>query len=194
MRTRIIGALALLLSGVAVAQSSPSISPETVVVPSGTLRLKGFLWRPAGTSRFPVVLFVHGSGSTDAAHTADLAITDAAAILAPVFIKHGYAFLYLFRRGQGLSADQAPFMQDFLRGEKAAGGDEARKRWQFALLTTDQLDDVRAGVSFLKKLPAVDPNRIVVAGPSFGGQLTLLAAERDSPLRAAVTFGAAAAS
>ncbi len=29
-------------------------------------------------------------------------------------------FLYLFRRGQGLSADQAPFMQDLLQREEAA--------------------------------------------------------------------------
>ena len=62
------------------------------------------------------------------------------------------------------------------------------------MLTTDHLDDVIAGLSFLKKLPHVDANRIAIAGHSFGGQLTLLAAERDSSVRAAVTFGAAAGS
>ena len=51
-----------------------------------------------------------------------------------------------------------------------------------------------AGLSFLKKLPHVDANRIAIAGHSFGGQLTLLAAEHDSSARAAVTFGAAAGS
>src|SRR5579859_3836673 len=40
----------------------------------------------------------------------------------------------------------------------------------------------------------VDSHRIAVVGHSFGGQLTLLAAERDSSLRAAVTFSAAASS
>ncbi|HEY2933591.1 MAG TPA: prolyl oligopeptidase family serine peptidase [Acidobacteriota bacterium] len=65
---------------------------------------------------------------------------------------------------------------------------------QFVLLTTDHLDDVSAGLSFLKGLREVDAHRIAVAGHSFGGQLTLLAAERDSSLRAAVTFGAAAGS
>lgn len=194
MSRRLFFGLTLLLSSVAVAQSAPSISPETVVVPSGNLRLKGFLWRPAGTARIPAVLFVHGSGSTDAAHTGELAITDAAAMLVPVFVKHGYAFLYLFRRGQGLSADQAPFMQDLLQREKAAKGDEARKHLQFVLMTTDQLDDVMAGLSFLKTLPGIDPHRIAVIGHSFGGQLALLAAERDITLRAAVAFGAAAAS
>jgi dienelactone hydrolase len=111
-----------------------------------------------------------------------------------VFVKHGYAFLYLFRRGQGLSADQGPFMQDVLQREKAANGDEARKRLQIVLMTTDHLDDVMAGLSFLKGLRGIDARRIAIAGHSFGGQLTLLAAERDNTLRAAITFGAAAAS
>jgi dienelactone hydrolase len=46
---------------------------------------------------------------------------------------------------------------------------------------------------FLKNLPGIDAHRVAVAGHSFGGQLTLLAAERNN-IRAAVTFGAAAAS
>gem|GEM_PF-3850031 len=114
--------------------------------------------------------------------------------LAPTFIKHGYAFLDLFRRGQGLSADQGPFMQDVLQREKDTKGEKARKRLQFVLLTTDHLDDVTAGLLFLKNLPGVDSRRIAVVGHSFGGQLTLLAAERDTSLRAAVTFSAAASS
>ena len=85
-------------------------------------------------------------------------------------------------------------MQDLVQREKMAKGEEARKRLQFRLLTTDHLDDVTAGLSFLKSLRGVDPHRIAIAGHSFGGQLTLLAAERDKTIRAAVTFGAAAAS
>src|SRR5271166_2957869 len=194
MSMRLFFAFAFLLSPLTTVQSAPPISPRTVVVPSGNLRLKGFLWKPAGSAPSPAVLFVHGSGSSDGAHTSGFAITDAAAMLAPVFVKHGYAFFYLFRRGQGLSADQGPFMQDVLQREQAAKGDEARKRLQFVLMTTDHLDDVMAGLSFLKALPGIDSHRIAVVGHSFGGQLTLLAAEHDRSLRAAVTFGAAAAS
>lgn len=185
---------ALLLPCAAVGQSSPLMAPQTVEIPSGNLRLKAFLWNPAGRGPFPAVLFNHGSGGTDAAQTAGVPITEAAERLAPLFVKHGYAFLYLFRRGQGLSADQAPFMQDVLQREEVAKGKDARQHLQFILSTTEQLDDVIAALSFLKGVPGVDSRRIAVAGHSFGGQLTLFAAERDSTLRAAVTFGAAAAS
>ena len=87
-------------------EETPSVVPDTVVLPSGKLRLKAFLWKPAGPGPFPAVLFCHGSGGTDADHTAGIPITEAAEKLAPPFLKQGYAFLYLFRRGQGLSADQ----------------------------------------------------------------------------------------
>jgi dienelactone hydrolase len=186
--------LAFLLASVAAGQSSPATAPRTVVIPAGNLRLKGFLWTPAGSGPFPAVLFCHGSGSTDPQHTSGFAITAAAEKLAPVFVKHGYAFLYLFRRGQGLSADQGPFTQESLQREEAAKGKDARKNLHFVLLTKDHLDDVTAGLSSLKGQPEIDARRIAVVGHSFGGQLALLAAERDSSLRAAVTFAAAAGS
>ncbi|MGB7620965.1 MAG: alpha/beta fold hydrolase, partial [Terriglobia bacterium] len=194
MRTLRCFVFALLFSGVVVGQSSPSIAPQTVDIRSGNLRLKAFLWTPAGAGPFPAVLFNHGSGGADPEHTAGLTMTEAAEQLGPLFVKHGYAFLYLFRRGHGLSTDQGPFMQDLLQREKAAKGDEARKHLQFVLLTTDHLDDVLAALSFLKTARGVDPHRIAIAGHSFGGQLALLAAERYPTMRAAVTFAAAAGS
>jgi dienelactone hydrolase len=192
-----IAGLSLLLTLVriaAAADEGAASAHETVVIPSGALQLKGFLWRPKGTGPFPVVLFNHGSGSVDPGHTGPLAITDAAERLGPIFVKHGYAFLYPFRRGQGLSADQGPFMQNVLQREEAAKGKEASQHLQFVLMTTDHLDDVLASLTFLRNLAWIDSHRIAMAGHSFGGQLTLLAAERDSSVRAAITFGAAAAS
>jgi carboxymethylenebutenolidase len=182
----------LLLSLSALGQSAPSMVPQVVEFASGKPRLKAYLWIPPGPGPFPGVLFNHGSGGTDADHTAGMPITQAANVLAPFFVKHGYAFLYPFRRGQGPSASQAPFMQDLLRHEEDSRGREARQHLQFVLLTTDHLDDVMAGLAFLKTVPGIDPHRIAVAGNSFGGSLTLLAAERDKTVRAAVTFAAAA--
>jgi carboxymethylenebutenolidase len=187
-------ACVLVLSLSALSQSTPSMVPQTIEFPSGKLRLKGYLWKPAGAGPFPAVLFNHGSGGADADHTAGMPITQAANVLAPFFVKHGYAFLYPFRRGHGPSASQAPFMQDVLRHEEESRGKEARQHLQFVLLTTDQLDDVMAALAFLKTVPGIDPHRIALAGHSFGGQLTLLAAEHDKTVRAAVTFAAAAGS
>ncbi len=192
MRTLRFCVFALLFSGISVGQAAPSTAPQIVEIPSGNVRLKAFLWKPEGSGPFPAVLFNHGSGGADAAHTAGRAITEAAEQLAPLFTKRGYAFLFLFRRGQGLSADQAPFIQDVLQREETAQGKEARRHLQFVLLTTDQLDDVMAALSFLKTAPGIAPRHIAVAGHSFGGQLTLLAAERDRSVRAAISFAAAA--
>ena len=192
-----IGTLAFLfvlpLAALAV-EPQVSIAPETVVVPSEKLRLKAFLWKPAGPGPFPAILFCHGSGGADADHTAGLPITEAAVKLAPLFISHGYAFLYLFRRGQGLSADQGPFMQDVLQREETAKGIESRQHLQFVLATTDHFDDLIAGLTFLKATPGIDPKRVAIVGHSLGGQLTLLAVERDNTIRAAVTVSAAAGS
>ena len=188
-------AACLLLLGIATfAKPVPAFAPQVVTIQSGKLHLKAYLWRPAGPGPFPAVLFNHGSGGATADVTAGMQITEAAEILAPFFVKHGYAFLYPFRRGQGLSADQAPFMQDALRREEESKGKDARQHLQFVLLTTEQIDDVMAALAFLKSAPQIDPTRIAVVGHSFGGQLTLLAAERDPGVRAAVTFAGAAGS
>jgi dienelactone hydrolase len=184
----------LFLSLPAFGQSVQSMAPQVVEFASGKLRLKAYFWKPAGTGLFPAVLFNHGSGGDDADHTANMPITQAADVLAPFFVKHGYAFLYPFRRGQGPSASQAPFMQEVLRREEESKGKGARQHLQFVLLTTEQLDDVMAALAFLKTMPGIDPRRIAVAGHSFGGQLTLLAAGSDKTIRGAVTFAAAAGS
>ena len=44
----------------------------------------------------------------------------------------------------------------------------------------------------MTKQPGIDPSRVAIAGQSFGGNLTLLASERERRLRAAVAFAAAA--
>jgi dienelactone hydrolase len=186
--------VALLLSMAAWGESAQPAGPEIVVIPSGRLRLKGFLWRPAGPGPFPAVLFNHGSGGADAAHTAGMTMTEAAERLGRLFVKHGYAFFYPCRRGQGLSADQSPFMLDLLQKEEAAKGEDARLRLQLIFTTMDHLDDEMAALAFLKSAPGIDVHRIAVAGHSFGGKLTLLEVERDADLRAAVAFAAAAES
>src|SRR5688500_4082850 len=82
-------------AGPSASQTPPS--PAHVVITSGDLKLHGLLWIPQGTGRFPAVLFNHGAERGD---------VQQASLIGPVFARHGYVFLYLFRRGHALSADQ----------------------------------------------------------------------------------------
>lgn len=190
MRTLRLLVFGLLAQGVLFAQVARPAS-QTITIPCGDLRLKALLWMPAGNGPFPAVLFNHGSG-TDAEHTGGMTMTEAAATLAPVFVDHGYAFLYLFRRGQGLSDDQGSYMGDVLRTEEAAKGADASRHLQFVMLNTEFIDEVMSGLASLRDMPKIDPRRVAVVGHSFGGQLALLAAERDPKMRAVVAFDGAA--
>jgi dienelactone hydrolase len=138
------------------------------------------------------VLFNHGSWPTEARSGRPAReIFAQAATLGPVFARHGYVFLFLFRRGAGLSAGQGTHVGDLLDKELAAHGQEARNQLQMRLLETDELSDALAGLTFLRALPEVDSRHVAVAGHSFGGSLTLLLAERDGALAAAVDFAGA---
>jgi carboxymethylenebutenolidase len=195
MKTIIVLTLGLQLSAVALAQGVSSsglpAAAQIVVVRSGELHLNGYFWKPVGPGPFPAILFNHGSGADDPQYTADRTMAQAASDLAPLFLKHGYAFLYLCRRGQGLSADQGPFVQDLLKQAEARGA-EARKQLHYQLITGSQLDDALAGLTFLKAAPDIDPKRIAIMGHSFGGMLTLLCGDHDTTIRAEVTFAAGA--
>jgi carboxymethylenebutenolidase len=196
MRRRLLFTIALMVVSVRPAHVAEPARPQIVTVASGDLRLKAFLWKPSGRGPFPAVVFNHGRSDTARQHSVQLGMTleNAARIFGPVFVRHGFVFLYPFRRGEGPSADQGRFIGDLLEQEEAVNGVEARRHLQVTLMTTEHLQDANAALSFLEHLPFVDAHRVGVVGHSFGGQLTLLQASRDRDVRAAVTFGAAAAS
>lgn len=180
-------ALVLALAGRAVGQGFGM--PDTLTIASGTLRLRALLWRPASRGPFPAVLFNHGSYANR-----DSLRMDEAAILGPLFARHGYVFLLLFRRGVGLSATQGPSDGELMAQGLAAKGQEGRNRIQLELLETEDLQEASAAMALLRARPDVDRHRLAVVGHSFGGSLSLLLAARDTAIRAAVVFGAAAAS
>jgi dienelactone hydrolase len=62
------------------------------------------------------------------------------------------------------------------------------------LLENEEMREAQAGLAFLRALPEVDTSRIVVAGHSFGGSLSLLLAASDSAVRAVVDFSGSARS
>jgi carboxymethylenebutenolidase len=170
--------IALLLLVSAIIQ----INAETAIVPSGKLKLHAQIWRPEGKGEFPGILFNHGRGGTPHPE-----------IIAPVFVKHGYVFLAIARRGEWISSDQGENIDNLVDQERQTKGADAAKQLQVKLMETDHLNDALSGLAYLKTLPYVDANRIAVVGHSFGGSLTLLLSERDHSIRAAVNFGGAAA-
>src|SRR5215467_10244355 len=139
-----------------VAVGQPAAGPKTVVVHDGPVTLHGLLWRPAGTGPFPAILLNHGSGRSREELERLGPYEGQAETLGPVFARHGYVVLFLFRQGVGLSADQGTNAVDLMTAEFAAHGQDARNRLQLELLEGRELSDAAAGLSFLRGMRDVD--------------------------------------
>jgi dienelactone hydrolase len=149
------------------------------------------LWRPQGRGPFPAILLNHGSGRTPEDLKRLGSYEKNAETLGPVFARHGYVFLYLFRRGVGLSTDQGANAVDLMNSESASHGQDARNALQMQLLENREMDDALSALKFLRALSYVDAKDVAVIGHSFGGSLTVLMAEREPNLRAVVVFSGA---
>ena len=170
-------ALALLLvlstAGKAIAQSQP----EEVVFPSAGRQLHGFLWKPAGSGPFRAIVWNHGSEKMPGSEP----------VLANFYTAHSYVFFVPHRRGQGRSPG------DYIQDQVAQAGPGQRAVRVVELLQAE-VDDVIAGLNYLKSQPFVDPARIAISGCSYGGIQTLLAGERDLGVKALVPFAPGAMS
>jgi carboxymethylenebutenolidase len=187
-RVFILAVLVLTATLATTAKGQAAGGPDTVVVHNGSVTLHALLWRPQGRGPFPAILLNHGSGRTRAQLEQLGPYEGQADTLGPVFARHGYVFLFLFRRGVGLSTDQGTNAVDLMNAEFAAHGQEARNALQLQLLENRELSDAVAGLAFLRALPTVEPARVAIVGHSFGGSLSLLLAEREPNLRAVVIF------
>jgi carboxymethylenebutenolidase len=167
------------------AQSSATVvAGEVVTFPSGPRTLHGVLHKPTGTGPFPAVLYNHGSAP-------GMTPVEAANALGPVFAARGWLFFMPFRRGQALSADAGPYIMDEIRAARARDGMPAASATMVRLLTTDHLEDQLAALAWLRASGLAQPNRIAVAGNSFGGIETVLGAERGGYCAAIDSAGAA---
>ena len=159
--------------------------PDTVYVQSGNLTLKALLWRPLGTGPFATIIFCHGSYASD--DTIHDPIKEAS-VPGPVFARNGYIYLALFRRGVGLSRGQGLNSADLIESTFKKNGLEGRNKVQLEQLETAQMQDMLAGIGYLRKRPDADTSRITIVGHSFGGSLALLVAEHEPRLSAVVVF------
>ena len=165
--------------------------PETVVVHNGPITLHALLWRPQGRGPFPAILLNHGSGRTREELKQLGPYEGQAETLGPVFARHGYVFLFPFRQGVGLSADQGMSAVNLMNSELAAHGQDARNALQLRLLENRELSDAAAALAFLRGLPEVDARNVAIVAHSFGGSLTIIQAEKEPNLRAVVIFSGA---
>ena len=148
-----------------------ALGANVVSFPSGHLALRGVLYKPAGKGPFPAVLYNHGSAMENSA---------ASAALGPLFAHHGWVFFMPHRRGQGFSASAGSYIRDEIAGAFKTGGFSGAAAVMIRLLETDHLNDQLATLAWLRKRGYVQPDRIAVAGNSFGGIETVLGAERGS--------------
>lgn len=187
----LVSTLLLVVSTSVVAEAPMPRGPEAVVVHNGPIALQALVFRPQGPGPFPAVLLNHGSGRAAADLERLGPYEGNAGKLGPLFARHGYVLLYLFRRGVGPSSDQGASAVDLMNRESAEHGEAARNTLQLQLLEGREMADARAALAFLRALPGVNPARIGLIGHSFGGSLTVLMAEREADLRAVVLFSAA---
>lgn len=142
-----------------------SFTRQLTSFPSGNLVLRGVLFKPEGKGPFPAVLFNHGSYKDP---------SDAIEVLGPVFARRGWVLFAPHRRGQGLSAEAGPYIQDQIRAAWQHGGVDEASATMVRLLETDHLSDQTAAFEWLKKQLFVSVKRIAVFGNSFGGVEALL--------------------
>jgi carboxymethylenebutenolidase len=180
---RVAAAVLIVQLGITTATGQkPSYNKQRVTYRSGGLTLVGFVYKPDGPGPFPTVIWNHGSEK----NPGDGPQFDS---VAEIFVPVGYAVFAPTRRGHGTS--EGIYIADVLNAPRRDGL-ETRGSIMVRLLETEQLEDQFAGILYAKSLSFVDQSRMVVAGCSFGGIQTLLAAERDGTFKAALPISPAA--
>lgn len=155
---------------------------ENVTFPSGGFTLRGWIYKPQGNGPFPTVVWNHGSEKNPKAHP-DLGM---------FYTQHGYVLFLPVRHGH--DGSPGPYIQDTLKEFKAHTQNKQLVQQKAVELQREYNRDVVAAIGWLKKQPYVDPNRIAVTGVSYGGIQTLLTAEKNLGLRAAIPFAPGAMS
>jgi len=139
-------------------------------------RLHGDVLKPEGTGPFPAVVYNHGSEKDPG--------LDVFEQVGQFFQAHGWVAFFPYRRGT--KGSEGPYWKDAVDARPEAERPEA----VVAELEREN-DDVLAGIDWIARQPYVDARRVAVAGCSFGGIHTVLAAERSQAIYAAVDFAGA---
>jgi len=96
--------------------SLAAAASETVAFNSGSKVLHGRLYKPAGAGPFHAILYNHGSAP-------GLLNDQAFDLIGRLFVAREWVFFAPYRRGQGLSSDAGPYIQDQIRAAQNSGGE-----------------------------------------------------------------------
>lgn len=120
------------------------------------IRLEAFIYRPTGEGRFPTLVLSHGSAA--GAPQTSLPARD----LASYFVSRGFAVLVPMRRGRGQSSGVSREYEDRHCDPSA---------WEPGL--RDAMEDLSASLDYAGAVAGLDTSRIVLAGVSRGGFLSV---------------------
>ncbi len=143
-----------------VAESHSPGPPETVAVHNGSVTLHGRSGARRAEGRFPPPCSTTAVAACEKSWLGSAHTSGRLKILGPVFAGYGNVFLFLFRRGVELSADQNASAIELMNSELAAHGQESRNALQLHLLENRELGDALAGLPFVRALPDIDPSRL----------------------------------
>ena len=159
--------------------ATPVMSKERVTFTSGSLTMVGYLFKPEGDGPFPGIIWNHGSDPNPDQ-------TSEFESVAQIVVPAGYVLFAPLRQGQGGSQGQS--IMDQVQQEQNSKGDAAAQQLFVQLMEGSQLDDQLAGLTYLKSQSFVDKDRLAVAGCSYGGIQTLLAADKGAGYKGAVAI------
>ena len=178
----LLAGLSLIVVGTPAISAAAAAESQDVTFPVDSIVLHADLFKPAGEGPFPAVLWNHGGSSPKPGSSK----YRGSRALGEIFVNQGYVLLVPHRRGYGRSP-RYPLADQFIAEKRI----DERNKVQLELIDV-HLRDLKAAVHYLKNLPFVASDKIAVAGCSFGGMLTVFAAETNLPIRAALDFSGAA--
>jgi dienelactone hydrolase len=158
--------------------------PEIVHFESQSRTLGGEIFKPKGNGPFPAILYNHGSAP-------GMLNSQASKRIGPLFAERGWVFFMPYRRGQGLSEQAGRFIGEQISEAKKRGGLAEGAAAMSRLLSTDHLQDQLAALQWLRAQNFVQPDRVAVAGNSFGGVESVLGAANASYCAAVDASGGA---
>lgn len=166
-------------AGEALADAPRLIQEEVRIPAAGGYQVAATILRPVGAGPYGVVVLNHGVPGSEKERLSEVPANDFA-ISAPIFARRGYVVVMPVRRGFGATggdfAEDAGSCRnpDYMHGESAAA------------------DDVMAAYDYARRLPYVDPNRMILAGQSAGGMVSMFAAAMRQPQGLVAVLGFAA--